>query len=210
MECFLGFLPVLCLTEDVSQGAKQSIRRLHLGLNLEKQAHLTLLEVSPVIGIFHQRVSHMCEQVGLRLSITEFMGLKLLVLALGRTAYALAAPALLDGGLQEVFADKTLKIGEKLSFRRFERVAGDEVATYIHGGGKIGVLVAATGANGDAVKEALTTGGCVGKRLDFLAQELNREANTTLSKSTDIEISNVAITIKTEIEKIREQIQNIE
>ena len=40
----------------------------------------------------------------------------------------------------------------------------------------------------EAVKEALTTGGCVGKRLDFLAQELNREANTTLSKSTDIEI----------------------
>jgi len=62
----------------------------------------------------------------------------------------------------------------------------------------------------EAVKEALTTGGCVGKRLDFLAQELNREANTTLSKSTDIEISNVAINVKTEIEKIREQIQNIE
>jgi len=64
--------------------------------------------------------------------------------------------SLLDGGLQAEFADKTLKIGEKLSFRRFERVCGDEVATYIHGGGKIGVLVAATGANGDAVKEALT------------------------------------------------------
>ena len=64
--------------------------------------------------------------------------------------------ALLDGGLQAEFADKTLKIGEKLSFRRFERVSGDEVATYIHGGGKIGVLVAATGANGDAAKEALT------------------------------------------------------
>ena len=62
----------------------------------------------------------------------------------------------------------------------------------------------------DAVREALTSGGAVGKRLDFLAQELNREANTTLSKSTDIEVSNVAITIKTEIEKIREQIQNIE
>ena len=62
----------------------------------------------------------------------------------------------------------------------------------------------------EAVREALTTGGCVGKRLDFLAQELNREANTTLSKSTDIEISNIAISIKTDIEKIREQIQNIE
>ena len=62
----------------------------------------------------------------------------------------------------------------------------------------------------EAVKDSLINGGAVGKRLDFLAQELNREANTTLSKSTDIEISNVAITIKTEIEKIREQIQNIE
>ena len=63
---------------------------------------------------------------------------------------------LLDGGLTEVFAEKTLKIGEKLSFRRFEKVEGDEVASYIHGGGKIGVLVAANGAKGDAVKEALT------------------------------------------------------
>ena len=62
----------------------------------------------------------------------------------------------------------------------------------------------------DATIEALTKGGAVGKRLDFIAQELNREANTTLSKSSDLEITNVAITIKTEIEKIREQIQNIE
>ena len=52
--------------------------------------------------------------------------------------------------------DKTLVIGEKLSIRRFVKVTGDEVASYIHGGGKIGVLVAATGANGDAVKEAIT------------------------------------------------------
>lgn len=62
----------------------------------------------------------------------------------------------------------------------------------------------------DTTIESLTNGGAVGKRLDFVAQELNREANTTLSKSTDLEISNIAITIKTDIEKIREQIQNIE
>ena len=42
---------------------------------------------------------------------------------------------LLDGGLTEVFAEKTLKIGEKLSFRRFQKAEGDEVASYIHGGG---------------------------------------------------------------------------
>lgn len=64
--------------------------------------------------------------------------------------------ALLDGGLQEVVNEKTLQIGEKLSFRRFQRVSGDVVASYVHGGGKIGVLVAANGTNSDATKEALT------------------------------------------------------
>ncbi len=52
--------------------------------------------------------------------------------------------------------DKTLVIGEKLSIRRFQKVCGDVVATYIHGGGKIGVLIAANGASDDAAKEALT------------------------------------------------------
>lgn len=50
----------------------------------------------------------------------------------------------------------------------------------------------------------------VGRKLDFIAQEMNREANTILSKANDIEVSNIAIELKTEIEKIREQIQNIE
>lgn len=54
--------------------------------------------------------------------------------------------------------------------------------------------------------------GCVnsGKKMDFLAQEMNREANTILSKANNLEITNRAIELKTEIEKIREQIQNIE
>ena len=52
--------------------------------------------------------------------------------------------------------EKTLKIGEKLSVRRFEKVLGDCVATYIHGGGRIGVLVAGNGDSSDAAKEALT------------------------------------------------------
>lgn len=59
-------------------------------------------------------------------------------------------------------------------------------------------------------RDCLTEGGGIGRKLDFLAQEMNREANTILSKTTDLEISNRAIELKTEIEKIREQIQNIE
>lgn len=61
-----------------------------------------------------------------------------------------------------------------------------------------------------AMRAALDEEGSIGRKLDFIAQELNREANTTLSKSSDISISNTAIELKTEIEKIREQIQNIE
>ena len=61
-----------------------------------------------------------------------------------------------------------------------------------------------------AMKEALTAGGNIGRKLDFIAQEMNREANTILSKANDMEISQKAIDLKTEIEKIREQIQNIE
>lgn len=60
------------------------------------------------------------------------------------------------------------------------------------------------------MKEALNSGTEIGRKLDFIAQEMNREANTILSKANDISISNRAIELKTEIEKIREQIQNIE
>lgn len=50
----------------------------------------------------------------------------------------------------------------------------------------------------------------IGRKLDFIAQEMNREANTVLSKANDLETSNIGIDLKTEIEKVREQIQNIE
>lgn len=61
------------------------------------------------------------------------------------------------------------------------------------------------------MKKMLTTEqNGIGRKLDFMAQEMNREANTILSKSSDLEISNIAIDLKTEIEKVREQIQNVE
>ena len=60
------------------------------------------------------------------------------------------------------------------------------------------------------MKETLDEGENIGRKLDFITQEMNREANTILSKSSDIAISDHGIRLKTEIEKIREQIQNIE
>lgn len=59
-------------------------------------------------------------------------------------------------------------------------------------------------------RKELLSGESVGRKLDFIAQEMNREANTILSKSTDLSVSDKAIALKTGIEKVREQIQNIE
>jgi len=62
----------------------------------------------------------------------------------------------------------------------------------------------------ETTRQTLIDGGSIGRKLDFIAQEMNREANTILSKTNNMEISNRAIELKTEIEKVREQIQNIE
>jgi len=70
--------------------------------------------------------------------------------------------------------------------------------------------VARLGTHVAEVRRVLRTGGSAGKRLDFLAQELHREANTLGSKSVDVEISQAALELKVAIEQMREQVQNIE
>ena len=60
------------------------------------------------------------------------------------------------------------------------------------------------------LREILENGGQVGRKLDFLVQEMNRESNTIASKANDIRIVKATIALKSEIEKIREQVQNIE
>ena len=112
--------------------------------------------------------------------------------------------------LEEYKAKLNLKVNELLSGASIEenRIA-TEVTLFAD---KIGIdeevvrLFSHIKAMNDEMK--LDTG--IGRKLDFLAQEMNREANTILSKSTDLNIADYAIILKTEIEKIREQIQNIE
>ena len=53
-------------------------------------------------------------------------------------------------------------------------------------------------------------GGPIGRRLDFLAQELNREANTLCAKATDVELTNIGLELKAAVEQFREQVQNVE
>ena len=59
-------------------------------------------------------------------------------------------------------------------------------------------------------RRLLAQGGAIGRRLDFLAQELNREANTLCSKSNDVELTNIGLELKSVVEQFREQVQNLE
>ena len=66
------------------------------------------------------------------------------------------------------------------------------------------------GAHTTAARDLLTNGGAVGRRLDFLAQELSREANTLCAKSNDASLTALGLELRVEIEQFREQVQNIE
>ena len=74
----------------------------------------------------------------------------------GEDIEALLAAPFEGATVKDALVEKTATIGEKLSIRRFEKVAGDVAVSYIHGGGRIGVIVAANGASDDAAREALT------------------------------------------------------
>ena len=61
-----------------------------------------------------------------------------------------------------------------------------------------------------AARELLVEAGAVGRKLDFLSQELNREANTLCSKSTDLELTRIGLDLKTAVDRFREQAANLE
>jgi uncharacterized protein (TIGR00255 family) len=62
----------------------------------------------------------------------------------------------------------------------------------------------------EQARKLLSQGGSVGRRLDFLAQELNREANTLCAKSNDVELTKIGLELKSIVEQFREQVQNLE
>lgn len=101
--------------------------------------------------------------------------------------------------VQEALGDISVDEGKLLNEVVFyaDKVATDEEFTRLH-------------AHIAHFKEKALESGAIGRSLDFIVQEMNRESNTIGSKCSDIAVSNYVLTLKTEIEKIREQIQNIE
>ncbi|MDR1853875.1 MAG: YicC family protein [Azoarcus sp.] len=124
-----------------------------------------------------------------------------------RELIAIAAPRM-PAIVEEYRARLTQRLQEVLTSADEERIV-QEVVIYA---ARIDVdeELSRLGAHLDEIDRILKTGGASGKRLDFLMQELNREANTLASKSPATDITGVAMELKVQIEQIREQVQNIE
>ncbi|MBE6917794.1 MAG: YicC family protein [Ruminococcaceae bacterium] len=107
--------------------------------------------------------------------------------------------ARLEAKLQEVLASTTIDQSRILTEAAIfaDKVAVDEETVRLR-------------SHLDQMNTMLTGGGAVGRKLDFLLQEMNREANTIGSKCTDVRLARIVVDIKAELEKIREQTQNIE
>ena len=105
----------------------------------------------------------------------------------------------LEAKLQEVLASTNIDQGRILTEAAIfaDKVAVDEETVRLR-------------SHLDQMNAMLTSGGAVGRKLDFLLQEMNREANTIGSKCTDVRLARIVVEIKAELEKIREQTQNIE
>ena len=119
------------------------------------------------------------------------------------------------GGLAEIYRERLQKrIGELLN-RETQLIELDharmaqEIA-YLADRSDVSEEMVRLKSHLQQFREALNSSNETGKMLDFLLQELNREANTTLSKSTELSIKEAALGIKAEVEKLREQVQNVE
>jgi uncharacterized protein (TIGR00255 family) len=107
--------------------------------------------------------------------------------------------ARLEAKVREMLADKNMDEGRILTEVAIfaDKVAVDEETVRLR-------------SHLAQMNTMLTAGGAMGRKLDFLLQEMNREANTIGSKCTDVTLARIVVDIKAELEKIREQTQNIE
>lgn len=163
--------------------------------------------LAPVKGIFEQALSQLAEmrkKEGQSLRATLEQGIKDLSAAVTKIeAFAESQPKRIQEKLKARLAQWGLS--SPVDPQRLEW----EVAFYAEKADVSEELVRLK-AHAQSFLELLKTNGPIGRRLDFLSQELNREINTLSSKASILEMTQVAVEIKTSIEKLREQVQNVE
>ncbi|MGX9354198.1 YicC/YloC family endoribonuclease [Roseobacteraceae bacterium S113] len=125
-----------------------------------------------------------------------------LTIAAGRAAEARRGPA------QEALRAALARVGQNVEDIPEERVAQELALLAVKA--DVTEELDRLAAHVDAARDLLATSGPIGRRFDFLMQEFNREANTLCSKSGDTELTNIGLSLKTKIDQLREQVQNVE
>ena len=136
---------------------------------------------------------------------------KELLARVGRIEKALTVIEANSGAITEAIRDKLKKrLAELLENVTIDETRLAQEVAYLAERSDISEEIARLKSHIAQLRELLSANGEIGKKLDFLLQETNREANTVLSKSSELEICDAAIEIKTEVEKLREQANNVE
>jgi uncharacterized protein (TIGR00255 family) len=136
---------------------------------------------------------------------------KELMARIGRIETHLAVIESGSAGIIEAYRDKLRKrIDELLEKASVDETRLAQEVAYLAERSDITEEIARLKSHLGQLRELLSGDGEIGKKLDFLLQETNREANTILSKSSELSVCDSAIEIKTEVEKLREQAQNVE
>lgn len=116
-----------------------------------------------------------------------------------------------ESGVVDAYRERLRKrVGELLEKTVIDETRLAQEVAYLAERSDITEEIARLRSHLGQLRDLLSGGSEIGKKLDFLLQEVNREANTILSKSAELSICDAAITIKTEVEKLREQAQNVE
>ena len=214
------------VNEALGQAYLEGVRSLGTKFSLEDDLKLShLMEVSDLVTI--QKQTGNLEAVGETIEKTLREALKAFLEMRGKEGQTLKEDILskntgLRKLLQEVNNRSPFVVDnyrERLK-NRLDQLLGDgmnidesrlamEVAI-LADKSAIDEEITRLGSHFNQLEEILQEGGPVGRKLDFLMQEMNREANTIGSKANDYEITKVVVSLKTEIEKIREQVQNLE
>lgn len=223
-----GLAPVVRLNEDVLNAVLGTITRLAGRIDAERPRLDGILGIKGVVEVVEPEEGEQ-ERRTAEAAVMAGFGAALSDLVDNRQREGAALGRILSARLGEI-AD-LLSQAEAAAARRPEAVRqrlADQIAALLDVSDRFdpdrlhqeAVLIAARAdvreeldriaAHVEQARAMVTRGGAVGRRLDFLAQEFNREANTLCAKANDVELTNIGIALKGAVEQFREQLQNLE
>ena len=223
-----GVAPVAKVNEPVLEAVLTTIRSLGHRIDASPPSLDGILALKGVVEVIDQEESE-DERRGAEAAVIDGFALALTGLAEMRHTEGAALARVLSHRLDEIGA--LTARAEAAPGRKAEAIKArlkEQVATLLDASDRFdpdrlhqeAILLAAKadireeldrlGSHVAQAKKLIGQGGAIGRRLDFLAQELNRESNTLCAKSNDVELTNIGLELKSVVEQFREQVQNLE